>query len=121
MGVQAFLKAWSQACQTKGGVLQIPQGNYSLSGADFQGPCNGQTSVFLNGTLKASSDPTLPLDHWIQFGNVDNLRIYGKGVLDGNGAMSWGKCSDLQKCKLPPTVRLLVELMEMESCLIPVI
>ncbi|KAL0354345.1 UNVERIFIED_CONTAM: Exopolygalacturonase [Sesamum angustifolium] len=79
MGVQTFLKAWSQACQTKGGVLQIPQGNYSLSGADFQGPCNGQTSVLLNGTLKASSDPTLPLDHWIQFGNVDNLRIYGNG------------------------------------------
>ncbi|KAL0400325.1 UNVERIFIED_CONTAM: Exopolygalacturonase [Sesamum radiatum] len=100
---QAFSSAWIQACQTNGGVLQIPQGSYSLNGAEFRGPCNGQTSVFLNGTLKASYDPVLPLDYWILFSNLDSLRIYGNGVLDGNGAVSWGKCSSLQKCKLPPT------------------
>ncbi|KAK4437515.1 Exopolygalacturonase [Sesamum alatum] len=99
---QAFSSAWRQACQTNGGVLQIPQGNYFLSGAEFPGPCNGQTSVFLSGTVHASFDPVLPVDYWILFRNVDNLRIYGNGTLDGNGAVSWGKCQNPQNCKLRP-------------------
>ncbi|KAI3457738.1 hypothetical protein Pfo_014401 [Paulownia fortunei] len=104
IGMAAFLITWKKACQTNGGLLLIPPGTYLLSGAEFAGPCNRQTRVCVDGTLKASSDPTLNVDYWIMFQTLNSLAIYGNGTLDGNGASSWGhKCKDPSLCKSPPT------------------
>ncbi|KAG8387213.1 hypothetical protein BUALT_Bualt03G0229900 [Buddleja alternifolia] len=105
-----FLSAWKKACQTKGGTISIPQGTYFVSGADFEGPCKGQTHFYTNATLKASSDPSsLQLDYWILFNNVDSLTISGNGTFDGNGASAWGrtKCSG-SSCKQLPSVSVLI-------------
>ncbi|GFP84385.1 exopolygalacturonase, partial [Phtheirospermum japonicum] len=101
---QAFLDTWTKACKTSGGVFLVPQGTYLLSGAQFGGPCNGQTIVTINGVLIASLDVTLAVDYWIAFESVKSLTINGRGTLDGNGAVAWRRpCKDLNTCKLPPT------------------
>ncbi|KAK6155306.1 hypothetical protein DH2020_009554 [Rehmannia glutinosa] len=69
---QVFLNTWKKACLTNGGMLLIPPGTYLVSGAEFEGPCNGQTNVALNGILKASFDPTLDS---ITFDHVTNVQI----------------------------------------------
>lgn len=83
------MSAWKKACQTNGGMLVIPLGTYLVSDVEFAGPCNGQTKVLLNGTLKAYPYPTLNLDYWIMFRNLNSLTVYGNGTFDGNGPLSW--------------------------------
>ncbi|GFP87448.1 exopolygalacturonase [Phtheirospermum japonicum] len=85
---KAFLSAWKEACETDGGVLAIPSGIYFIRGANFKGPCNGQTYFQNMGTLKASAGPHYQ-DYWISFQEVDGLTIKGRGTFDGNGASAW--------------------------------
>ncbi|KAL6511255.1 hypothetical protein OROHE_020479 [Orobanche hederae] len=101
----AFASAWQKACQTVGGTVSVPTGSFFLSRADFIGPCDGQTLFHTDGTLIASDDPTLgDRDHWITFSYVDGLKIFGNGVFDGNGALSWSRCHGIANCQhLPPT------------------
>ncbi|KAL3633624.1 hypothetical protein CASFOL_022386 [Castilleja foliolosa] len=87
-----FQGAWKQACGTKGGVFRIQPGTYTLSGTIlFEGPCNGYTTVTIDGYVKASDELTLPSGYWIGFLNVDGLTINGRGTLDGNGPPVWGR------------------------------
>ncbi|GFP99920.1 exopolygalacturonase clone gbge184 [Phtheirospermum japonicum] len=100
---QAFLDTWKKVCETSGGVFLVPLGTYLVSGSLFEGPCNGQTTVTINGILIASPDVTLVVEYWIGFQNIADLTIIGNGMLDGNGAASWVRsCKDLSTCKLPP-------------------
>ncbi|GFP83287.1 polygalacturonase, partial [Phtheirospermum japonicum] len=95
-----FLDTWKRACETSGGVFTVSPGTYLLSGSVlFEGPCNGKTTVTINGVLKASTEVALPVEYWIRFLNVNDLTINGQGTLDGNGPASWGRGKD------PPTVR----------------
>ncbi|KAK4420565.1 Polygalacturonase [Sesamum alatum] len=100
---QAFLDAWKSGCQADGGIVSVPEGTFYLSGAAFEGPCNGPTSFHVDGTVVASDDPTLDQDYWITFRKVDGLTISGYGIFDGNGASSWSRCDSDEKCDpLPP-------------------
>lgn len=88
--MQAFLKAWKQACAVDGGKVVVGgYKTYFLSDIAFVGPCNGKTDFQLDGTLLAPTLLTPNLEDWIQFYNVDNLHIYGNGTLNGNGATFW--------------------------------
>ncbi|GER35021.1 pectin lyase-like superfamily protein [Striga asiatica] len=102
---KALETAWQRACQTPGGSVLVPRGSFFVSMADFYGPCKGPTLFEHRGTLVASADPTLgERDHWIIFAKLDGLTVFGDGVLDGNGALSWSRCGGLAHCKqqLPP-------------------
>ncbi|KAI3465526.1 hypothetical protein Pfo_022189 [Paulownia fortunei] len=101
--IQAFTNAWKKACETVGGIVSVPRGTFYVSGADFQGPCNGSTLFHTDGIVIASNDPTLDQDYWITFYEVDGLTVSGNGVFDGNGASSWSRCNGLANCNLPPT------------------
>ncbi|KAL1535565.1 galacturonan 1,4-alpha-galacturonidase [Salvia divinorum] len=84
-----FLVAWKKACETDGGTISVPQGNYQLSDVEFLGPCIGKTNFVLDGTLIAPEVPTPNIDYWIMFRNVDSLSMSGTGTIDGNGASYW--------------------------------
>ncbi|KAG6393504.1 hypothetical protein SASPL_147747 [Salvia splendens] len=90
----SHLYAWKKACETDGGTLSVPKGNYELSDIEFSGPCTGKTNFVLDGTIIAPEDPTPDIDHWIMFHNVDSLSISGTGTLDGNGASYWETTHD---------------------------
>ncbi|KAL0295365.1 UNVERIFIED_CONTAM: Exopolygalacturonase [Sesamum angustifolium] len=100
---QAFLDAWKSACEADGGVVSVPQGMFLVSGAAFEGPCNGQTGFSVDGTVVATDDPTIDQDYWISFHKVDGLSVSGYGVFVGNGASSWSSCKGVKECNpLPP-------------------
>ncbi|KAL0338494.1 UNVERIFIED_CONTAM: Exopolygalacturonase [Sesamum angustifolium] len=86
---QVFLNAWKEACATDGGVVAVPLGTFFVSGASFEGPCNGETFFRTEGTLRASSDPSLDQDYWILFDEIDRLTIFGNGTFYGNGESAW--------------------------------
>ncbi|KAL0342556.1 UNVERIFIED_CONTAM: Exopolygalacturonase [Sesamum calycinum] len=100
---QAFLNAWKEACATDGGVVAVPLGTFFVSGASFEGPCNGETFFRTEGTLRASSDPSLDQDYWILFDEIDRLTIFGNGTFYGNGESAWlhNQCDKTLACKKP--------------------
>ncbi|KAL0295474.1 UNVERIFIED_CONTAM: Exopolygalacturonase [Sesamum calycinum] len=105
LGGDAFLDAWKSACEADGGVVSVPQGMFLVSGAAFEGPCNGQTGFSVDGTVVATDDPTIDQDYWITFHKVDGLTVSGYGVFDGNGASSSSSCKGVKECNpLPPMV-----------------
>ncbi|KAK4381915.1 Retrovirus-related Pol polyprotein from transposon TNT 1-94 [Sesamum angolense] len=103
-GNRGFLNAWKGACATDGGVV-VPLGTFFVSGATFEGPCNGETFFRTKGTLTASSDPSLDQDYWILFDEIDRLTIFGNGMFYGNGESAWphNQCDKTLGCKKPPT------------------
>ncbi|KAL3640538.1 hypothetical protein CASFOL_015506 [Castilleja foliolosa] len=85
---KVLLSKWRKACDTDGGELEIPPGNFMLSGVIFQGPCNGKTYFRHMGTLKATPGAHNQ-DYWITFQDIDGLIIIGNGTFDGNGPSAW--------------------------------
>ncbi|KAL3513112.1 hypothetical protein ACH5RR_025829 [Cinchona calisaya] len=107
---QAFLRAWRDACKWKGkSRLLIPRGTYMLNSVTFIGPCNGEMTVLIRGTLKAPSIPPLFFTNtWIVFRYIDNLTVKGGGYLDGQGASAWryNDCFKNARClPLPISLR----------------
>ncbi|WOG91684.1 hypothetical protein DCAR_0310934 [Daucus carota subsp. sativus] len=73
-------------------VFSVPDGTYVIDPIQFSGPCQGQVTFQLDGTLQA---PTGKIDanDWIKFHNVDGLIIQGSGTLNGEGDLAWvGHC-----------------------------
>ncbi|GLT83622.1 hypothetical protein SLE2022_018990 [Rubroshorea leprosula] len=107
---KAFLAAWNRACNSTGqyGVL-IPAGVFLLHPVVFMGPCKGAIVFKIRGILKAPTDNSSLLDHWISFQYVDQLIINGGGSLNGEGASAWpqNNCSEDPNCSsLPVSMRL---------------
>ncbi|KAF3325435.1 exopolygalacturonase-like protein [Carex littledalei] len=107
-----FLKTWEAACKSSGKVkIQIPNGNYKLGPITFSGPCSNVTTltIFNKGTIKASTNlGKYKSDAWIEFAEVNGLRLDGGGTFDGQGAVTWSQnsCSKQKKCQaLPVSVK----------------
>ncbi|KAA8524085.1 hypothetical protein F0562_010484 [Nyssa sinensis] len=106
---QAFLKAWSEACQWRGRrSVFVPLGIYFLGSFIVEGPCKGSMEFLIRGILVAPTDPKqFFTDHWISFRYMDRLRISGGGELDGKGASAWpyNDCQTGSCPPLPATIR----------------
>lgn len=86
-----MLDSWNNACQS-GGTVSVPSGTYVIDPVHFSGPCKGQVTFQLDGTLQAPSGK-IDAPEWIKFSNVDGLVIQGSGTLDGQGESAWtGHC-----------------------------
>ncbi|XP_061373564.1 exopolygalacturonase-like [Gastrolobium bilobum] len=88
----AFLKAWNDACNWDGNAsILIPEGIYMLNPVTFIGPCKGWTIFKIKGILIAPTDRSLypNLDKWIDFRYINQLRVTGGGILDGQGSSAW--------------------------------
>ncbi|VFQ70532.1 unnamed protein product [Cuscuta campestris] len=106
---QALEKAWRRACDTKDGIVLIPRGTFLLNTVTLDGPCNGSTTLLLNGDLKAPVDPSAmgegSEENWVLLRNVQDLFVTGKGSFDGQGAKSWlrNECKRKLDCISLPT------------------
>ncbi|XP_021280675.1 polygalacturonase [Herrania umbratica] len=108
---QAFKKAWKYACSSsQGAVLVVPRNKiYRLKPIDFSGPCKSALVLKIYGTIKASTDHSDYQKHgrrWLYFNNVQNLRVVGGGIINGNGRTWWEKSCKINKalpCKDAPT------------------
>nr|GMD38331.1 exopolygalacturonase-like [Ipomoea batatas] len=108
--VQAFLRAWDDACQFNGrSRVWIPSGVYKLGSVEFSGPCKAYQLAFLiKGTLKSPTERSeFNTDTWIAFNYMNNLVVKGGGYLDGQGHRAWpyNDCSTNSQCgPLPATL-----------------
>lgn len=108
---QALLKAWKAACESPVySQILIPKGNYLLKEIELVGPCKAPIVLVIKGVVKAPSSLAAHTgDFWIKVKHVNNFRITGGGVLDGDGSLAWQKnvCQKNPNCKnLPITLRL---------------
>ncbi|KAL3755318.1 hypothetical protein ACJRO7_002378 [Eucalyptus globulus] len=107
--VQAFQKAWEEACSATGAVLVVPEKNYLLGPITFSGPCQDDITFQINGIIRASDDRSAydgDRRHWIMFDGVQNLVVQGGGTFDGNGLIWWQNSCKINKalpCKDAPT------------------
>ncbi|XP_078175125.1 polygalacturonase-2-like [Carex rostrata] len=90
---QALLKAWNSACADKRmATLLIPSGkNFLISRAtSFNGPCKSAISVQIDGNIMAPNKIwTNKAVNFISFNNINNLFVYGQGMINGQGAIWW--------------------------------
>ncbi|CAK9133383.1 unnamed protein product [Ilex paraguariensis] len=107
----ALVSAWKEACASvTPSTILIPKNNYALSQVLFEGPCKSSINFQIQGTVKASGDPSAfkangpGLPGWVTFEHVDLLTVSGGGTFDGQGATAWSKndCQTNSNCaKLP--------------------
>ncbi|KDP33147.1 hypothetical protein JCGZ_13539 [Jatropha curcas] len=98
---QAFISAWSQACESKEpATIHIPKGKYLLTKLVFRGPCKNNAIVFvIDGTLLAPSDYRIiaNAEDWIELEHVSNVSVFG-GILDANGSQLWSCKNSGKNC-----------------------
>ncbi|CAN0912076.1 G9 [Linum grandiflorum] len=81
-------KTWAEACASPTPAkLLIPTGSYFSSYVEFKGPCKAPIEAEIQGNLMAPGE--LPGDTWIAFRYIDNLHVFGNGILDAQGPLSW--------------------------------
>ncbi|CAN0912957.1 PG1 [Linum grandiflorum] len=86
----AVTKTWADACASPTPAkLLIPVGSYFSSYVEFKGPCKAPIEAEIQGNLLAPGE--LPGDTWLAFRYIDNLHIFGNGILDAQGPLSWRK------------------------------
>ncbi|KAM0026986.1 putative endo-polygalacturonase [Helianthus debilis subsp. tardiflorus] len=90
---KAFQAAWANACKADASMMIVPSGYKFLVGpTSFSGSNCHKNIVFqLDGTILAptSSKAWGGADHWLEFTNLEEFTINGKGTLDGRGSVWW--------------------------------
>ncbi|KMS95636.1 hypothetical protein BVRB_006470 [Beta vulgaris subsp. vulgaris] len=105
---KAFEKAWKEACSSSGAVFLVPGNkNYVLKPITFSGPCNSPINIQISGNILAWEDRSAyDSRHWLVFKKINNIRVQGGGVIDGNGKIWWQNSCKVDKtkpCKSAPT------------------
>ncbi|GLT37076.1 hypothetical protein SLA2020_114120 [Shorea laevis] len=108
---KAFKKAWKEACSSTETVLLVVPKNrdYVLKPITFSGPCRSNLAFKIYGKINATnhtSDYSQDRTHWLLFSNVQNLRVDGGGIINGNGKIWWQNSCKVNKklpCKEAPT------------------
>ncbi|XP_027367935.1 exopolygalacturonase clone GBGE184-like [Abrus precatorius] len=92
--IEEFTAAWQAACKnstTQAKVL-IPKGTFRAGPTMFAGPCTSPKPIIVEveGHIKATTDPSDYVSpEWFTFLDIDGFMLTGKGVFDGQGAVSW--------------------------------
>ncbi|KAK9673453.1 hypothetical protein RND81_12G169100 [Saponaria officinalis] len=93
---QAFLNAWDAACASStASKVYVPKGSYLLKSIVFKGNCKSHILFAIHGTLFAHD--VYDEEHWIDFQDIDGLRIKG-GVLNAKGQDIWDCKSSHDGC-----------------------
>ncbi|RDX58096.1 Exopolygalacturonase, partial [Mucuna pruriens] len=92
--IDAFRAAWGQACKnsTIQAKVLIPAGTFRAAQTMFAGPCTSPKPITVEviGTIKANTDLSEYVSpEWFTFLEIDGFVLTGKGVFDGQGAVSW--------------------------------
>ncbi|KAM7253701.1 hypothetical protein ACFE04_031383 [Oxalis oulophora] len=105
----AILLAWETICHgaTRNPTLLVPAGKtFLLNPIDFTGPCKPSiVTVQIDGNIVASRNlevfDVFQRERWLSFSNVNELHVYAKGLIDGNGDVWWTACSKTSNCQRP--------------------
>ncbi|KAL4341806.1 hypothetical protein GQ457_08G032770 [Hibiscus cannabinus] len=102
--------AWKEACASATtSSIVIPKGVYFLSQATLEGPCKAPIELQVQGTIKAPTDPkAFKEPKWIEFNKVENFKMSGGGVFDGQGTRAYKRegCDKKDFCSaLPINIR----------------
>ncbi|THG06904.1 hypothetical protein TEA_016626 [Camellia sinensis var. sinensis] len=101
---EAFRKAWEEVCSYSNSVLVVPEDRiYHLKPINFSGPCNSHISMKIDGTIKASVNPSdyeHSPQHWLLFQNLRNFEVKGGGTINGNGKIWWKKSCKIDKSRV---------------------
>ncbi|KAK4781875.1 hypothetical protein SAY86_015977 [Trapa natans] len=106
---QAFLAAWSAACQQGASTVLVPSGSDFLLGPiSFSGPdCKPHIVFQLEGKIIAPTSSVawgLGLLQWIQFKKLNRITISGSGTIEGQGSVWWNnEPLDLKLSRMPIT------------------
>ncbi|TYI40266.1 hypothetical protein ES332_A02G150200v1 [Gossypium tomentosum] len=86
-----LLDAWKEACaSTSPSKIVIPKGIYFLSTDTLDGPCKAPIELQVQGTVKVPADPgAFKKPKWISFNRIENLKLSGGGVFDGQGTTAY--------------------------------
>ncbi|KAM7492396.1 hypothetical protein LguiA_035317 [Lonicera macranthoides] len=109
---QAILSSWKEACASEApSTITIPKGTFLMNAVSLDGPCKGPIHLQIQGTIKASPDPSKFSGdaEWITIQHVEDFTMSGGGTLDAQGAIAWKRndCQKTGKCsKLPTTLSL---------------
>ncbi|KAL4341099.1 hypothetical protein GQ457_08G032690 [Hibiscus cannabinus] len=100
--------AWKEACASATtSSIVIPKGVYFLSQATLEGPCKAPIELQVQGTIKAPTDPkAFKEPKWIEFNKVENFKMSGGGVFDGQGTRAYKRegCDKKDFCSALPIV-----------------
>ncbi|KAL4339942.1 hypothetical protein GQ457_08G034310 [Hibiscus cannabinus] len=98
--------AWKEACASATiSSIVIPKGVYFLSQATLEGPCKAPIELQVQGTIKAPTDPkAFKEPKWIEFNKVENFKMSGGGVFDGQGTRAYKRegCDKKDFCSALP-------------------
>ncbi|CAN1856603.1 G9 [Linum perenne] len=90
---KALTKAWCDACASPSpSKVVIPPGNYLAGVTELLGPCKAPIELEIHGNIKAPK--TIMGEDWIVVQNVNDLKVFGTGTLDGQGAYCWTNKGD---------------------------
>ncbi|KAJ9171785.1 hypothetical protein P3X46_015100 [Hevea brasiliensis] len=111
--MQAFMKAWNEACRTDTGPAKIlvPKGTFMTAPVIFQGPCKSNEPIIfeVQGTVKATNDLSqYSEDTWFLFEKIIGVVLIGGGIFDGQGPSVWkyNDCKKNKDCtKLPSSIK----------------
>ncbi|TYH28521.1 hypothetical protein ES288_A02G149700v1 [Gossypium darwinii] len=91
-GAKADQKTDLTCASTSPSKIVIPKGIYFLSTATFDGPCKAPIELQVQGTVKAPADPgAFKEPKWIAFNRIENFKLSGGGVFDGQGTTAYKK------------------------------
>ncbi|CAN1159129.1 Probable galacturan 1,4-alpha-galacturonidase SALK6 [Linum perenne] len=76
----------------------VPPGDYIAGVTMFAGPCKAPIQFEINGIIKAPT--TIKGDCWFKIEDVTDLRLFGTGTLDGQGAACWAEKGGPQTANL---------------------
>lgn len=100
---KAFKRAWKKACTSSdSAVFVVPKHKkYMLKQLNFTGPCKSHVTFMIKGTIEASLNRSDWNDEnrrlWIVFDSVQNLKVKGGGVINGNGHVWWQNSCKINK------------------------
>ncbi|XP_021736091.1 polygalacturonase QRT2-like [Chenopodium quinoa] len=106
---KGFKRAWKKACSTKGAILLVPRNKkYRVRPIKFSGPCRSPLTIKIKGRIEASTNLADYRDrlHWLQFENITNFKVKGRGTIDGRGHIWWQnscKINTTKPCQHAPT------------------
>ncbi|RVW41607.1 Polygalacturonase [Vitis vinifera] len=91
---QAFQVTWSAACAVKNATIKIPSKfRLLISPITLQGPCEPGLVLQIDGMIVAPGGPRMWLKpellQWINFKNLHDFVIQGRGTINGQGSAWW--------------------------------
>ncbi|MFQ6642713.1 hypothetical protein Gotur_018346 [Gossypium turneri] len=65
-----------------------------------KGPCKALIEINVQGTIQAPTDPSAFKDpNWVRFYSIENFKMSGGGIFDGQGSIAYEKNKDPHNCE----------------------